>query len=138
MGDDHQTNVPLLEDSTEILHPGDPDKDQNSEDIVTRVWIESKKLWQIVGPAVLSRISTYSVIVISQVFAGHLGDLDLAAVSIALNVIIGFDFGLMVLTDIQNSFQFSSSYVQTSPSSFFFFFFFSDSVVGPSLNSIAN
>ncbi|XP_022950624.1 protein DETOXIFICATION 27-like isoform X1 [Cucurbita moschata] len=96
MGDDHQTNVPLLEDSTEILHPGDPDKDQNSEDIVTRVWIESKKLWQIVGPAVLSRISTYSVLVISQVFAGHLGDLDLAAVSIALNVIIGFDFGLMM------------------------------------------
>lgn len=93
MADDQQTNVPLLEDSTAIiLQP----RDQSCEDIVTRVWIESKKLWLIVGPAIFSRISTYSVLVISQAFAGHLGDLDLAAISIALNVIIGFDLGLMV------------------------------------------
>lgn len=97
MVDDHQIiSVPLLEESTPILQSHDRDDDQNSEDLVRRVWIESKKLWYIVGPAILSRVSTHSVMVTSQAFAGHLGDLDLAAISIALNVIIGFDLGLMV------------------------------------------
>ncbi|KAK6154211.1 hypothetical protein DH2020_008459 [Rehmannia glutinosa] len=34
--------------------------------------------------------------VITQAFAGHLGDLELAGMSIASNVIMGFDFGLML------------------------------------------
>ncbi|MBD4018500.1 hypothetical protein GUI04_05595, partial [Xanthomonas citri pv. citri] len=31
-----------------------------------------------------------------QAFAGHLGDLELAAISIATSVIVGFDFGLLL------------------------------------------
>ncbi|KAL0461384.1 UNVERIFIED_CONTAM: protein DETOXIFICATION 27 [Sesamum latifolium] len=61
-----------------------------------RVWTETKKLWRIVGPAIFSRIASYSMFVVTQAFAGHLGDLELAGVSIASNVIIGFDFGLML------------------------------------------
>ncbi|CAK9320562.1 unnamed protein product [Citrullus colocynthis] len=92
MANDQQISAPLLEDSPPISHL--PDRD---EDFVRRVWIESKKLWHIVAPAILSRVSTHSVMVTSQAFAGHLGDLDLAAISIALNVIIGFDLGLMAI-----------------------------------------
>ncbi|CAH1435245.1 unnamed protein product [Lactuca virosa] len=36
------------------------------------------------------------MLVITQAFAGHLGDLELAAVSIATNVIVGFDIGLLL------------------------------------------
>ncbi|KAK8631745.1 hypothetical protein V6N13_028525 [Hibiscus sabdariffa] len=61
-----------------------------------RVWVESKKLWQIVGPAIFSRLTSYSMLVITQAFAGHLGDLELAAISIANNVVVGFDFGLLL------------------------------------------
>ncbi|KAF7809347.1 protein DETOXIFICATION 27-like [Senna tora] len=61
-----------------------------------RVWGESKKLWHIVGPAILSRVASYSMLVITQAFAGHLGDLELAAISIANNIIIGFCFGLLL------------------------------------------
>ena len=61
-----------------------------------RVWIESKKLWHIVGPAIFSRVASYSMLVITQAFAGHLGDLELAATSIANNLIVGFDLGLLV------------------------------------------
>ncbi|KAH0455519.1 hypothetical protein IEQ34_015551 [Dendrobium chrysotoxum] len=61
-----------------------------------RVWIESKKLWRVAGPAIFSRVSTYSMIVITQAFAGHLGDLQLASMSIANNVVIGFSFGLLL------------------------------------------
>ncbi|KAJ9670195.1 hypothetical protein PVL29_026626 [Vitis rotundifolia] len=60
------------------------------------MWEESKKLWHIVGPAIFSRIASYSMLVITQAFAGHLGDLELAAISIANNVIVGFDFGLLL------------------------------------------
>ncbi|KAL6645454.1 hypothetical protein ACP70R_017062 [Stipagrostis hirtigluma subsp. patula] len=61
-----------------------------------RVWEESKKLWVIVAPAIFSRVVTYGMNVITQAFAGHLGDLELAAISIANTVVVGFNFGLMV------------------------------------------
>ncbi|MCH94443.1 protein TRANSPARENT TESTA 12-like, partial [Trifolium medium] len=36
------------------------------------------------------------MLVITQVFAGHLGDMELAATSIAMNVILGLDLGIML------------------------------------------
>nr|POE49675.1 protein detoxification 28 [Quercus suber] len=63
---------------------------------VKRVWFESKELWHIVGPAIFFRATNFSMILITQIFAGHLGDLELAAISLAYNVIIGFDFGLLL------------------------------------------
>ncbi|KAF8781105.1 hypothetical protein HU200_001082 [Digitaria exilis] len=55
-----------------------------------RVWEESKKLWEVVGPAVFMRLVLYSMNVVSQAFAGHLGDRELAAFSIASTVISGY------------------------------------------------
>ncbi|KAL2907207.1 Protein DETOXIFICATION 27 [Bienertia sinuspersici] len=60
--------------------------------LVKRVCIESKKLWHIVGPSIISRIASFTMLVVTQAFAGHLGDLELAAVSIGCNVIVGLDF----------------------------------------------
>ncbi|KAM3360535.1 hypothetical protein P3S68_020247 [Capsicum galapagoense] len=68
--------------------------EQNDQSFGIFFWI-SKKLWNIVGPAIFSRIASYSMFVITQAFAGHLGELELAAMSIASNVILGFDFGLL-------------------------------------------
>ena len=86
----HQINVPLLQHSTSTFQP------HHQDYLPTRIWIESKKLWYIVGPSIFSRIISYSILVLAQAFAGHLNDLDLAALSIAVNVIIGFDIGLLV------------------------------------------
>ncbi|CAO2192981.1 unnamed protein product [Urochloa humidicola] len=61
-----------------------------------RVCDESKKLWEIVGPAIFTRTATYSLNVIMQAFAGHLGDLELAAVSFACTVLVGFNYGLLL------------------------------------------
>ncbi|GAB2290700.1 hypothetical protein Dimus_024975 [Dionaea muscipula] len=61
-----------------------------------RVWVETKKLWHLAGPSVITRLSTFATNVIMLIFAGHMGDLQLAAVSIAINVIIGFTFGLLL------------------------------------------
>ncbi|KAJ4966609.1 hypothetical protein NE237_018458 [Protea cynaroides] len=70
--------------------------DLQDEDLGNRVWIESQKLWHIVGPAIFSRVSSFSMNVITQAFAGHLGNLELASISIANNVVVGFNFGLLL------------------------------------------
>ncbi|PPD95808.1 hypothetical protein GOBAR_DD07168 [Gossypium barbadense] len=90
-----EAKVPLVED----LGPAEGlkgEQDDQNQSLRRRVWIESRKLWQIVGPAIFSRLASYSMLVITQAFAGHLGDLELAAISIANNVIVGFDFGLLL------------------------------------------
>ncbi|CAN4092399.1 unnamed protein product [Withania somnifera] len=69
---------------------------EDDKDLKTSVWIESKKLWHIVGPAIFSRIATYTMNIITQGFAGHLGEVELAAISISNTVIVGLNFGLLL------------------------------------------
>ncbi|XP_031278020.1 protein DETOXIFICATION 27-like [Pistacia vera] len=93
-----ETKVPLLEDLSSFspVRSKHEQDDHEDQDFKTRFSIESKKLWYIVGPAIFSRLASYSMLVITQAFAGHLGDLELAAISISNNVIVGFDFGLLL------------------------------------------
>ncbi|VVB18118.1 unnamed protein product [Arabis nemorensis] len=86
--EDSESRVPLLNSS----HTAEED----DGGLKNRVWVETKKLWRIVGPAIFSRITSYSTLVITQAFAGHLGDLELAAISIVNNVTVGFNFGLLL------------------------------------------
>lgn len=90
-----EANVPLLEDIASTIPL---EEDEEHQLLSWRVWKESKKLWRIVGPTIFSLLASYSMIIITQAFAGHLGDLELAAISIAFNVIVGFDYGLLVLS----------------------------------------
>ncbi|KAL6176858.1 hypothetical protein ACLB2K_053490 [Fragaria x ananassa] len=64
--------------------------------LIERTWLESKKLWQVAAPSIFSRLAMFSVTVVTQSFAGHLSDLDLAAISIATTVIIAITFGFML------------------------------------------
>ncbi|CAN6992253.1 unnamed protein product [Brassica oleracea var. botrytis] len=82
-----KSRIPLLRDHA---------AEEEDGEIKRKIWIETKKLWRIVGPAIFSRVSTYSILVITQAFAGHLGELELAAISIVNNVIIGFNLGLLL------------------------------------------
>lgn len=86
--DESESRVPLLESPRTM--------EENGGGLRKKLWVETKKLWQIVAPAMFTRITTYSTLVITQAFAGHLGDLELAAISIVYNVVVGFNFGLFV------------------------------------------
>lgn len=77
-------------------HDRDSSNGPENGELVTRVWIETKKLWRIAGPAIVNRVASYSMNIITLAFSGHLGDVQLAAISIANNVIVGFSFGLLV------------------------------------------
>lgn len=59
-------------------------------------WEESKKLWYLSGPAIFTSVCQYSLGAMTQTFAGHIGDLELAAVSIENSVIAGLSFGIMM------------------------------------------
>ncbi|KAL7230627.1 hypothetical protein ACSBR2_008991 [Camellia fascicularis] len=95
-GSVEESKVPLLDYSSSKTVRSTHEEDDQDLGLTRRVLIESKKLWHIVGPSMVSRIASFSMFVITQSFAGHLGDLELAAISISSNVILGFNFGLLL------------------------------------------
>ncbi|KAI3873627.1 hypothetical protein MKW92_037819 [Papaver armeniacum] len=64
--------------------------------LVDKSWNESKKMWHIAGPAILAGVCQFSIGFVTVAFVGHLGDTELAAVSVVQNVIEGFVFGFML------------------------------------------
>ncbi|CAI9757937.1 unnamed protein product [Fraxinus pennsylvanica] len=58
--------------------------------------VESKKLWKIAGPAIFTSICQYSLGALTQTFAGFVGELELAAVSVENSVVAGLAFGVML------------------------------------------
>lgn len=92
-----EPTVPLLDQSSSTVGSKYQENDHHDEvNLTKKVWIESKKLWHISGPAIFNCIASYSVLVITQSFVGHLSDLEFAGFSIATNVIVSFDYGLLV------------------------------------------
>ncbi|KAG2261449.1 hypothetical protein Bca52824_068528 [Brassica carinata] len=57
--------------------------------------VEAKKLWYLAGPAIFTSVNQYSLGAVTQVFAGHVSTIALAAVSVENSVIAGFSFGIM-------------------------------------------
>ncbi|TVU22651.1 hypothetical protein EJB05_32366, partial [Eragrostis curvula] len=95
----------MQQGASRCIYPGDMDMDEQQQkqlvvarcrDLGRRMCVESKKLWVIVGPAIFTRTVTYSLNVITQAFAGHLGELELASVSFACTVLAGFNYGLLL------------------------------------------
>ncbi|KAH7520487.1 hypothetical protein FEM48_Zijuj08G0149000 [Ziziphus jujuba var. spinosa] len=90
-----EANVPLL---VHLASPSmvqqDEDEDEQDQVLARRVWIESKKLWDIVGPAIFSRIASYSMFAITQAFAGHLDVAELAGVVSIWLIPVHFSFAI--------------------------------------------
>ncbi|CAI0377187.1 unnamed protein product [Linum tenue] len=59
-------------------------------------WAESKNMWEIAAPALITEVSQFSISFVTAAFVGHLGSLQLAAVSIVQNVLETFVFGFML------------------------------------------
>ncbi|CAN6902093.1 unnamed protein product [Brassica oleracea] len=68
----------------------------NVKDFTREFRIESRKLWKLAGPAIFTSMAQFSLGAITQVFAGHISTIALAAVSIENSVIAGFSFGIML------------------------------------------
>lgn len=66
------------------------------EKIAEKWWHESKFMWQIAAPASLTAVTQFSIDVVTAAFVGHLGDIELAAVSVVQNIVEGFVYGVML------------------------------------------
>ncbi|GKU96764.1 hypothetical protein SLEP1_g9961 [Rubroshorea leprosula] len=61
------------------------------------IWfVESSKLWGIAGPIAFNIICNYGINSFTNIFVGHIGDVELSAVAIALSVVANFSFGFML------------------------------------------
>ncbi|XP_043713305.1 protein DETOXIFICATION 33-like [Telopea speciosissima] len=87
----------MEEDSILLLQLHEGHKTNNpTVDLIKQVGVESKKLWSIGGPAIFTSICQYTLTAITQTFIGHVGTIQLAAVSMASSVVAGFAFGIML------------------------------------------
>ncbi|XLU20211.1 hypothetical protein S245_056277, partial [Arachis hypogaea] len=69
---------------------------QKNSSIGKRVWKESKKMWVVAGPAIMSRFSTFGITVVSQSFIGHIGSTDLAAYALVMTLLVKFANGVLL------------------------------------------
>lgn len=80
------TNNNDHEDITEPLVPeSSPDdrskvalieEDEESKELVTRIWIETNKLWKVIGLAIYNHLVSYYMNVITQAFIAILAKLN--------------------------------------------------------------
>lgn len=61
-----------------------------------KFWEESKQLWKIAFPAIVSRVALFGIYVVTQAFIGHIGKLELAAYAIVQIMAIRFAHGILV------------------------------------------
>lgn len=86
-------DTPLLDDN---INSPSVDEVEKPLSFVKRFGFESKKLWKLAAPAILTALCQFSLGGLTQTFVGHVGELDLAAFSVENSCIAGFAFGVMV------------------------------------------
>ncbi|KAM7260979.1 hypothetical protein ACFE04_026454 [Oxalis oulophora] len=66
------------------------------EEVKYVVYAETSKLWTIAGPIAFNILCNYGVNSFTNIFVGHIGDIELSGVAISLSVIANFSFGFLL------------------------------------------
>uniref|UniRef100_A0A7N0VLM9 Multidrug and toxic compound extrusion protein n=1 Tax=Kalanchoe fedtschenkoi TaxID=63787 RepID=A0A7N0VLM9_KALFE len=61
-----------------------------------KTWEESKKMWRVAFPAIVCRVTTFGVMVVTQAFMGHISELDLAAYALIQIISVRFSNGVLL------------------------------------------
>ncbi|XP_061996233.1 protein DETOXIFICATION 35-like [Rosa rugosa] len=75
---------------------GDYEPIRSFEDAKNICFVESKKLWMIAGPIIFNMLCNYGINSFTNIFAGHIGNVELSAIAISLSVIGNFSFGFLL------------------------------------------
>ncbi|CAI9093008.1 OLC1v1028405C3 [Oldenlandia corymbosa var. corymbosa] len=101
--EDHNTHkLPLLnETSTSIISRAESEESDTGTitgvtDFFREFFIESKKVWYLAGPSILTTVCQYGLGALTQIYAGQLGTIQLAAVSMENSVIAGLGCGILL------------------------------------------
>ena len=65
-------------------------------EVRSMLWRETVKVWRVAGPLAFQILCQFGTNLVTTVFVGHIGNLELSAVSISVSVIGTFSFGFMV------------------------------------------
>lgn len=68
------------------------------EDVRNLFYIESSKLWIIAAPIAFNILCNYGINSFTNIFVGHIGNVELSAIAISLSVIANFSFGFLVIS----------------------------------------
>lgn len=66
------------------------------QDVKYVCYNETSKVWAIAGPIAFNILCNYGINSFTNIFAGHIGDIELSSVAIALSVVANFSFGFLV------------------------------------------
>ncbi|XP_031275747.1 protein DETOXIFICATION 34-like [Pistacia vera] len=77
-------------------HEADYPPVHNFQDAKYICFVESNKLWAIAAPIAFNILCNYGINSFTNIFVGHIGDIELSAVSIALSVVSNFSFGFLL------------------------------------------
>ncbi|XP_062174255.1 protein DETOXIFICATION 24-like [Alnus glutinosa] len=61
-----------------------------------RTWAELKLMWRIAFPSILARVTSFGMIVVTQSFIGHVGELQLASYALVQSLILRFSNGILL------------------------------------------
>lgn len=70
--------------------------EEEEGDLKERIWDESKKIWRVALPSIISRVCAFGTIVVTQSFVGHISDLDLAGYALVQTLSVRFVNGILL------------------------------------------
>ncbi|KAG8372249.1 hypothetical protein BUALT_Bualt12G0046800 [Buddleja alternifolia] len=65
-------------------------------DLKGRVFQESKKIWRVALPSLISRVTSFGTVVVTQSFIGHIGAVDLAGYALVQTLGVRFVNGILI------------------------------------------
>ncbi|XP_023772739.1 protein DETOXIFICATION 24 [Lactuca sativa] len=71
-------------------------EEETEGDLKKRVWIESKKIWRVALPSMISRVCAFGTLVITQSFIGHISNVDLAGYALVQTLSVRFINGILL------------------------------------------
>ncbi|KAI3444232.1 hypothetical protein Pfo_000897 [Paulownia fortunei] len=69
---------------------------QQEGDLKGRIFEESKKIWRVAMPSVISRVTSFGTIVVTQSFIGHISSVDLAGYALVQTLSVRFVNGILI------------------------------------------
>ncbi|KAI3821184.1 hypothetical protein L1987_08743 [Smallanthus sonchifolius] len=69
--------------------------DEEEDDLKQRIWNESKKIWRVALPSIISRVSAFGTVVVTQSFIGRVTDIDLADYALVQTLSVRFINGIL-------------------------------------------
>ncbi|KAI3796525.1 hypothetical protein L1987_39198 [Smallanthus sonchifolius] len=71
-------------------------EEEEEGDLKQRIWDESKKIWRVALPSIISRVSAFGTIVVTQSFIGHVSETDLAGYALVQSLSVRFINGILL------------------------------------------